>query len=103
MSSDIELVSTAEGVLLPVRAQPGARRKGIVGVHNGRLKVAVTQVAERGKANEAVLEVLVETLGLRSSQIELISGMTNREKTVLISAIDVESLRERLAMALSPK
>ncbi len=70
-------------------------------MHNGRLKVAVTQVAEKGKANDAVLDVLVEALGMRASQVELVAGLTNREKMVRIRGIDVEALRERIAAALA--
>ena len=54
----IVITEHAEGCILPVRAQPGARRNGVQGEQNGALKVAVTQVAEKGKANKAVLEVL---------------------------------------------
>lgn len=90
------LESNADGVLLQVRAQPGARRNGIVGIHNARLKVAVTQIAERGKANDAVLEVLAEDLNLRRSQLELVAGATNREKTILVRNIDLEELSARI-------
>ena len=33
-----------EGSILPVRAQPGARRNGLGGETDGQLKVVVTQV-----------------------------------------------------------
>ena len=93
---DTVLVDTADGVLLPVRAQPGARRNGVIGVRNGRLKVAVTQVAERGKANDAVLLVLAESLALRLAQLELVAGTTNRDKTVLVRGINVVELSARI-------
>jgi uncharacterized protein (TIGR00251 family) len=89
------------GVLLPVRAQPGARRNQITGEHNGHLKVAVTQVAEKGKANDAILEVLCESLNLRKSQVELISGETSREKKVLVSGIAMEILAKRITEAIA--
>ena len=54
----IDLAAHPEGVLLPVRAQPGARANAIRGTMSGMLKVAVTQVAEKGKANDAVIETL---------------------------------------------
>jgi uncharacterized protein len=91
---------TAGGVLLAVQAQPGARRSGIVGVHAGRLKVAVTQVAEKGKANTAILESLADGLGLKRSQVRLASGPTNPQKRVLVSGVTVEDVRERIAAAL---
>jgi len=34
----------------------------------------VTQVAEKGKANDAIIEVLCRELSLRKSQIALLSG-----------------------------
>ena len=43
------------GVVLRVKAQPKARRNGIVGVHAGNLKVQVSAAPEHGKATEAVL------------------------------------------------
>ena len=47
----IELTEHSEGVVLPVRAQAGASKNGIRGEQNGMLKVSVTQIAEKGKAN----------------------------------------------------
>ena len=38
----IAITEHAEGCVLPVRAQPGAKRSGVQGERNGALKVAVT-------------------------------------------------------------
>jgi len=97
----INLASHPEGILLSVRAQAGARASGIRGVHNGMLKVAVTQVAEKGKANEALAETLAKGLGLRRSQVELASGATSREKKFLIQGVSVEELTARIEAALA--
>ena len=96
----INLNSHPDGVLLPVRAQPGASSSGIRGEHNGRLKVAVTQVAEKGKANKALIEVVAKGLGLKRSQIALISGDAQREKVLLVRGIDQAELLARIAAAL---
>ncbi|WP_166830320.1 DUF167 domain-containing protein [Thalassoroseus pseudoceratinae] len=97
MSDDINLRSTDGGVLLPVHAQPKASRNGIVGVHDGGLKVSVTQAPEKGKANTAFIKTLAKSLGLRKSQIQLVSGETNRSKTFLITDITAEELRSLIA------
>lgn len=73
----------------------------MVGVHNGRLKVAVTQVAERGKANNAVLEVLAVALNLRPSQLRLLAGTTSREKTVLVIGLDCEALASKIGVLIA--
>ncbi len=96
----IALEAHPEGTILPVRAQPGARRNCFAGVHNGKLKVAVTQVAEKGKANRAIIDVLAKELRLRKSQVELIAGETAAQKRFLIRAVSREQLAERIAAAL---
>jgi uncharacterized protein (TIGR00251 family) len=92
----IALTAHAEGVVLPVRAQPGARKAGVLGEHAGALKVAVTAPPQDGRANEALVAVLREALGLKRSQIELIAGATSRDKKFLIRGVTLETLRERL-------
>ena len=90
-----------EGVVLLVRAQPGAKRAGICGQHGGMLKVAVTQAAEKGKANAAILEVLAKELGLRRSQLQLLSGETSRAKRILAQGCDALTLSGRIAAVLA--
>ncbi len=92
----IELQPHVEGIILPVRAQPGARRDEVRGEQNQALKLAVTQVAEKGKANRAIVELLCKTLGLRKSQVELVSGATSAEKRFLIRQVTEQELREKL-------
>jgi uncharacterized protein (TIGR00251 family) len=96
----IELSDHPDGVILPVKAQPGARATGIRGVHGGALKVAVTQVAEKGKANAALIEALAASLRLARSQIELISGPSQPQKRFLIHGITRAELAARVAAAL---
>lgn len=88
-------------VILPVKAQPGAKRNAIVGVHAGALKVAVTVAPEQGKANQAIAALLAETLGLKKSDVELLAGPTSRAKKFLMHGISIEELRARLAKALA--
>jgi uncharacterized protein (TIGR00251 family) len=96
----IELQLHPEGVLLPVRAQPGASKNGIRGEQNGALKVSVTQIAEKGKANKVLIETLAAGLGLKRSQIELLGGETQPQKRFLIRDITIGELTERLAKVL---
>lgn len=55
---DLNLKECDQGILVPVRAQPKARRNAIVGTHAGRLRIAVCDPPEKGKANRAVVEIL---------------------------------------------
>ena len=84
---------------LPGAENPSAVSSGIRGVQNGALKVFVTQVAEKGKANRALIAVLAKQLKLRKSQIELISGQTAAHKRFLVREISENELRERIRRA----
>jgi uncharacterized protein YggU (UPF0235/DUF167 family) len=97
----IQLIPHPEGTLLPVRAQPGASSSGLRGEHNGMLKVAVTQIAEKGKANKSLVEVLAKELGLKRSQFTLASGDTQREKLFLVRGVEQSDLAARIAAALT--
>jgi hypothetical protein len=93
----IELESHTEGIVLLVRAQPGAKQSEVRGEQNGALKVAVTQVAEKGKANKALLALVGKQLGLRKSQIDLLSGETSQQKRLLIRDVSLDELKRRVA------
>jgi len=97
----IELETHSQGVLLPVKAQPGAKNNAIRGEQGGMLKVSVTQVAEKGKANKAIVEVLAKGLKLRKGQIELVAGETSSTKKFLVRECSADELRERLAAFVS--
>ena len=96
----IALRETAEGVLLPVRAQPGARKSGVQGEHGTALKIAVQAPPEDGRANSALVEVLREVFGLKRSQVELVSGATARDKVFLLRGLKLADVTARLAVLL---
>lgn len=88
----IVLTAHQAGVILLVRAQPGARVNAVRGEHQGALKVAVTQAPEKGKANRAVIEVLSRALRLSRSQFTLLSGETSHDKRFVVSGISADDL-----------
>ena len=96
----LELKEQDGGVVVPIHAQPRARKNGVVGLHAGRLKIAVTQPPEKGKANTALLKVLAKALGLKNSQLSLLSGETSQQKTVLVTGVSVGELQTRLQKLL---
>ncbi len=83
-----------------VRAQPGAKRSGIVGLWNEHLKVAVRAPADKGRANEEVLEVLAQALDLRPAQLSIARGASARLKEVIVPA-PAAKVSERLLALLA--
>ena len=92
-----------EGVILPIRAQPSSRKSELRGEQDGCLKVAVTQVAEKGKANKAIAAFLSKQLGLRKSQLELLSGETSSQKKFLVRDVSIDQLRAVISSACAQK
>lgn len=100
-ANSIPLSVHGSGVLLPVRAQPGARRSGVVGIHGGALKVAVSAVPEKGKANAAIVEAVAEAFALKRSQVTLHRGETTPHKIFLLDGITIDAARATLERLLS--
>lgn len=94
VSSGLTLRDVADGCTLAVRVHPGARRNGVGGVHDGALKVSLTAPPSDGRANEALIALLAERLGIPRARVSLLGGATSRSKTIRIlgmSAAEVES------------
>jgi hypothetical protein len=97
----IDVAPHVRGAVLRVRAQPGAKKDALLGERAGALRVSVCAAPERGKANEAVVELLATSLGLKRSAITLIAGETSRDKRFLIEGVSTTDLQARLA-AIAP-
>ena len=95
----IDLMQIGRGILLPVKVQAGARKNGIMGQHDGALKVSVTQAPEKGKANKALAKVIAAELGLKNSQVKL-GGATSSSKSFVIIGIELTDLNSRLQTLL---
>jgi hypothetical protein len=80
-------------VLISLHVQPGAADSGIVGLHGDALKVKVAAAPERGRANAAVARLLAGELGVRPSDVEVVSGHSSRRKRVRVRGAD----RDRVA------
>ncbi|GMV61006.1 MAG: hypothetical protein AMXMBFR74_01750 [Parvibaculum sp.] len=59
------------------------------------LKLRVSDVAEKGKANAAVLKLLAKAWGVPRSSLSIASGETGRNKTVAVAG-DPADLKARI-------
>lgn len=70
---------------LTVRVVPGARADAIVLPSPGNaapLQLSITQIAEQGKANAALISLLAKALGLPRSALEVVQGAASRTKVI---------------------
>lgn len=84
-------------MIIHVKVVPGASRDRVAGRYGEGIKVQVSAPPERGKANEAVVRVLADFLGVRAGEIELIAGHGNPRKQFRISGLDPAALAEKIA------
>ncbi len=94
----IAIHETAEGVTFAVKVHPRARRTAIAGELGDALKIALTAPPADGRANEACIEFLAETLRMPRSSISITSGQTGRNKVIRVTGITANELRKRLKL-----
>jgi uncharacterized protein len=87
---------------LKLRVSPGARRPGIGGRHGDAWKVRVAVPPEDGRANEAVLRLLAETLDVPRARLALVSGHSSRDKIVVLDGLE-QAQTERLLESAGTK
>lgn len=72
-----------EGGRLAVKVTPGAREESVTLAEDAVL-VKVRAPADKGAANEAVIQVVARALGLAPSRISLLRGGTSRQKLLAV-------------------
>ena len=86
--------SVAAGVMLAVRAQPGAKKTAIAGIYGegdaAQLKIAVQAPPVEGRANLALIAHLADVFGVPRSSVELVSGELARSKVFRLRGITLE-------------
>ena len=92
------LAPTDGGVRLRVRVQPRASRSEIAGAHGEELRIRLQAPPVDGAANDALVRLLAEALGVPRSAVEIVSGLAGRSKTVVVRGIAVADAAQRLAI-----
>lgn len=87
---------SAAGALLDVRLSPGAAANRIDGIFidgegRPRLKIRVTTVPEKGKANAALLKLLAKSLKCGKGRFEVVAGQLDRNKSILLQGDAAET------------
>ncbi|MEK6764975.1 MAG: DUF167 domain-containing protein [Planctomycetota bacterium] len=89
------MVKTREvegGIVVSVKIQPNSSKDRVIGEYADRIKIAVTVAPEKGKANKAVIKLFAKWLGVKSSDIQIISGEKSRDKEVFVRNITEDDL-----------
>jgi hypothetical protein len=68
-----------------VKVTPRAGKNEILKISDGEYKVKVTAVPEKGKANEAVIDLLADFFDVPKSSLSIVGGKSTRVKIIDIS------------------
>lgn len=86
---------TKEGLILRLKIIPSSSRNEIIWENEG-FKVKITAQPIENKANKALIEFLSKKLKIPKSSIQIVKGELNKEKTILLKAINEEKFLEKL-------
>ena len=82
---------------ITIKVVPHASRDQICGFLDKALKIQVMAPPEGGRANQAVIEVLSEALGIKRHQIQLLKGHFQAQKVLQIAGLTQTELDQKLA------
>ena len=73
--------------LIYIHLQPNAKREEVWGMYDEqRIKIAISTPPIDGKANEALIKFLSKKLKIAKSNIEIVKGLTSKDKTICIDS-----------------
>ncbi len=84
---------TNGAVTFAVRVVPRASKNEIAGFAGDAIKVRLNAPPVEGRANDALVNFLAETLNVSRAQIEIVRGETSRTKSVRVRGIRAEQVK----------
>lgn len=82
------------GLTFAVRVVARASFSGIVGEHDGALRVRIAAAPVEGAANRELIKVLAKSFKLPQTAVEIVSGANSKRKTVRIQGAQAAKLEE---------
>jgi uncharacterized protein (TIGR00251 family) len=97
MPRNFHLHDGKTGSALALRVTPRSSRNQIVGVLNdGTIKVHIAAPPADDDANKELLSFLSEVLGVSKSKIEIVAGLSGRDKLISVLEMDTETAHQRI-------
>lgn len=88
------------GIVISVRARPGASKDSVSGVHGDALKIAVRAAPENGKANDALVDLIASFFKVKRKNVRLLRGGASASKHFEIIGINASQARRIIQAAI---
>ena len=89
--------AVAGGIRLAVQITPNAKKSEVIGVLADVLKIRLQAQPIEGKANEALIRYIADTLHVPKSAVHITHGHTNKRKMLEVNAAHLTPAQARLA------
>jgi uncharacterized protein (TIGR00251 family) len=85
------------GVALAVRVTPRASRNEVTEIQSdGTVKVRLVAPPVDDDANKLLVEFLAEVLGVSTTKLDIVAGLSGRDKLISIIGMEKEEVHQRL-------
>jgi len=84
------------GVILEIHVIPNAKKTVFAGKYDNRLKLKVASPPVDGAANKTIKHFFSKLFKISKSNIEIIKGEKNRDKTLFIKKLTIENVKKIL-------
>jgi len=93
MSDDALKIVKKDGLLLfNVKVVPRSSKTQVAGLYNGMLKIRLSAVPEKGKANQALIDFLSDKLNVPKAYVTITSGLTAKVKQVSVKNVTQQAV-----------
>ena len=89
------------GSAIAVRVTPRASRNKIVEIlADGTIKIHIAAPPVDGEANEKLIEFLSDVLNTPKTRLEIVAGVSGRDKLISVLDMDAETVHQRIVAHL---
>jgi uncharacterized protein (TIGR00251 family) len=94
---DFRITRVAGALVFAVRVQPRANRDEVAGTMDGAIKIRLRAPALENRANDALIELLADRLGMPKAAVRILSGDRSRIKRVEVRGVTEKQILSLLA------
>ena len=98
LTAGLKIQEVDGGVVLGVKVVPGSSKTVMTGTLGEMVKIKIAAAAEKGKANQCLVEFLAKQLGVKKNSISIIKGKTSPVKRVKVTGISAKRLLNKLGV-----
>lgn len=96
----IPIKEKAGRVVFLVQVLPRSSQCKLVGCQGDFLKIKITAPPVDGRANEECIRFLADVLEVKKDQVQILSGLKAKKKTIAIQGLKAKDVEEVLAACL---